>query len=209
MCHAARQQNGIYLTVQHNGSRTDAFWLSGKSWHPTPTRHACPLPLSGGQWQAHRSCPNGLSARHDRRYAFKFVFCVATGTAKIYQLPGREAYRHVPARMGLHRRAHYLRRQPCHDDGRRRRCRHPSGRQSNPALRSAYDARRQADGQWRWFSACQIVMRGIRGEPVMRAISSSSSTTPGSAMNARQPGSSAASSEAMRHPKLQAWVRMA
>lgn len=25
MCHAARQQNGIYLTVQHNGSRTDAF----------------------------------------------------------------------------------------------------------------------------------------------------------------------------------------
>ena len=56
----------------------------------------------------------------------------------------------------------------------------------------------------RWFNACQIVIFGMSGEPVMRATSSSSSTTPGSAMKARQPGSKRLSSEAMRQPKLQA-----
>lgn len=52
----------------------------------------------------------------------------------------------------------------------------------------------------RWFKACQMVIRGISGEPVIRAISSSSSTTPGSAIKARQSGSNAANSEAIRHP---------
>ena len=61
----------------------------------------------------------------------------------------------------------------------------------------------------RWFKACQMVIRGISGEPVIRAISSSSSTTPGSAIKARQSGSNAANSEAIRHPRLHAWLLMA
>ena len=60
-----------------------------------------------------------------------------------------------------------------------------------------------------WFKACQMVIFGINGEPVMRAMSSSSSTTPGSAMKAGQSGRVAASSLAISPPKLQAWVRMA
>ena len=60
-----------------------------------------------------------------------------------------------------------------------------------------------------WFKACQIVILGINGEPVIRAISSSSSTTPGSAMKARQLGKEEASLSAINPPRLQAWVRMA
>ena len=54
-----------------------------------------------------------------------------------------------------------------------------------------------------------MVIFGIKGEPVMRAISSSSSTTPGSAMKAGQLGNVEASLLAINPPKLQAWVRIA
>lgn len=140
---------------------------------------------------------------------FEFVFCVAAGTAEVYQLPGRE-------RTGTFRRerAFTVERVVYVD--------------SLAMMMNAdgYAAAQMADNQVEFFVA-RIMLGGIaagngtlvqrmpdgdaghKGEPVMRAISSSSSTTPGSAMKARQPGSSAASSEAMRHPKLQAWVRMA
>ena len=52
-------------------------------------------------------------------------------------------------------------------------------------------------------------VRGIKGEPVIRATSSSSSTTPGSAINARHPGKAAANSSAIKPPRLQACVRIA
>ena len=191
MCHAACQQNGIYPAVQHNGSRTDAF--GNLVNHGIQHRFGMLVPFlypadnGGNIGRAQVGCQSGTAGDA----LFEFVFCVAAGTAEVYQLPGRE-------RTGTFRRerAFTVERVVYVD--------------SLAMMMNAdgYAAAQMADNQVEFFVA-RIMLGGIRGEPVMRAISSSSSTTPGSAMKARQPGSSAASSEAMRHPKLQAWVRMA
>ena len=90
MCHAACQQNGIYPAVQHNGSRTDAF--GNLVNHGIQHRFGMFVPFlypadnGGNIGRAQMGCQSGTAGDA----LFKFVFCVAAGTAEVYQLPGRE-----------------------------------------------------------------------------------------------------------------------
>ena len=96
MCHAARQQNGIYLTVQHNGSRTDAFGYlvnHGIQYQPgmlVPFLY----PADNGRHigRAQMGCQPGTAGDT----LFKFVFCVATGQQRSINCPAGS----VPARSG-------------------------------------------------------------------------------------------------------------
>ena len=90
MRHATCQKNGIYLTIQRNRSRTDTFGNLINHGIQDQFDVLVPLlyPTDNGRniGRAQMGCQSGTTGNA----FFKFVFCVATGTAEVYQLPGRK-----------------------------------------------------------------------------------------------------------------------